>query len=83
MKSKIITLAVAVMLAVLVGCGVKATHDTKDEFEIRKVEDNDNFVTYVILTDNETDVEYIVATSPDGMAICPRYNADGSLYVGR
>lgn len=32
-------------------------------------------------TDKETGVEYVIYNAPYRGGICPRYNADGSLYV--
>ena len=38
-----------------------------------------------IYTDNETGVEYFVYSSlgVTGVAICPRYNSDGSLMINQ
>lgn len=34
-----------------------------------------------LLIDTETGVQYFVMNTSNAGAICPRYNADGSLYV--
>lgn len=36
-----------------------------------------------IMTDEETGVQYIVVYRADGVAVTPRYNADGSFRVKR
>ena len=42
------------------------------------VDESENFTTYV---DKETGVNYILYFRFGHVAICPRYNADGSLYI--
>lgn len=46
--------------------------------------ENGNYHTLCII-DEETGVNYVVVSYDDlegsGIAICPRYNADGTLYV--
>lgn len=36
-----------------------------------------------VVEDNETDVEYIIFMSREGVTCTPRYNSDGTLYTGR
>lgn len=49
---------------------------------------NDTGITYLDLyVDTETDVQYFIYSDNSGdnggAAICPRYNADGTLYTGQ
>lgn len=36
----------------------------------------------VVYTDKETGVQYLIYDpSDDGIAMCPRYNSDGEIYI--
>ena len=40
-----------------------------------------SFISVSTYKDEETGVEYIVFKSGYGAGVCPRYNADGTLYT--
>ena len=46
--------------------------------EAQNVDLHGSYRTYV---DEETGVNYMIFSGSSGGGICPRYNADGSLYV--
>lgn len=87
MKTKIAVIVVALILAVLVGCGVKATHSQENSLKIWLENENGNYYTMKVV-DDMTGVNYVVVGTDLGggyrsVSICPRYNADGSLYVSK
>ena len=77
MKKAIITI-VAVASMGLATCGAFATQE--EPLQIYRQIKRNGIVTYKIL-DLDTGVNYVVVKTKDGIAICPRYDADGSLYV--
>lgn len=89
MKMKIKALAIALALSVmLLGCGTAAAataeNDATPAFSMEFV---DKYSDFDIYQDMETGVQYIVYKeySHGGYSwfgMVPRYNADGSLYVG-
>lgn len=84
MKLKTIIIACIFTVAgFIVGCASITTHasDNNNNFEIKY--ENDRIRNSIYTTvDKETGVNYIIATHGEGgIAIIPRYNADGSLYI--
>lgn len=65
---KVILILIAVMTLLMCGCEVSRAEGSGD----------DSIRFYV---DPETKVEYVLYISGYAGGICPRYNADGSLYV--
>lgn len=63
-------LLLVVVFIIFVVCGCRAATVT---------ESGSIFVTFY--TDPETGVEYVIYREDQAGGICPRYNADGSLYV--
>ena len=66
-----------IMVSILTGCASKSGMTYKDN----NGEKHDNTGTYYV-QDPETEVYYIVYSSGYQGGICPRYNADGTLYTG-
>ena len=82
MKNKVFILIITIMVCFIFGCGVttQAKGGANNYMEyIRNCYDFEEW------KDTETGVHYFIydnATAYCGMGgICPRYNADGSLYV--
>lgn len=63
----------AVLVLGLAGC---TNVENETDYSIKR--DNNNIFIHI---DKETGVNYIISGYGVG-GICPRYNADGSLYVG-
>lgn len=59
---------ILVLSLVLCGCGMDSTG---------------SWYTDHIYVDDMTGVNYIWINTDSGVTMCPRYNADGSLYVGK
>lgn len=66
MKKIIVLLVAAVLCLMLCGCSKSGSGTVFVQF----------------YEDPATGVNYVRALSGYGVAICPRYNPDGSLYVG-
>lgn len=82
MKNKVFILIIAIMVCFIFGCG--ATTQAKEKVNnymerIRVCHDVEEW------RDTETGVHYLIysefTTYGYSSGICPRYNADGSLYV--
>lgn len=74
-------LMIVVMAVTILGCcafGVQATQE--EPLQIYRQVKRGGAVTYKIL-DLDTGVNYVAIKTTNGVAICPRYDADGSLYV--
>ena len=70
MKKYIIAITASILL-ILVLCGWKRVNH----------KNLDAFTSISIYEDEETGVEYIVFHVGYGTGVCPRYNADGTLYT--
>lgn len=71
--AKAITVIICCMALIFgVGCADNETNNIETAYPL----DASSIYVYV---DKETGVNYLLHTSG---GICPRYNADGSLYVG-
>ena len=86
MKMKIKALAIALALSVMMlGCGTAAAGAIQNtgylDFKMSQVGFYGDFRVY---RDSKTSVQYIVFKDnrTGAFGIVPRYNADGSLYVG-
>lgn len=84
MKRKLlITLCIFVVLCL--GCSAKAGAEQERPVKIWYQNSNGLVDTYIV-KDDDTGVNYVVvvcgANIPNGIAVCPRYNADGTLYTG-
>lgn len=89
MKRKISFLAIGLVIGLLVGCGATASAEQDKPLKIWLENQNGVVYTYKVV-DSETGVNYVVTASRynngypiEAMAMCPRYNADGSLYAGK
>ena len=85
MKNKILLIVTALIILV-VGCGSTAVNaksqKSSSRFRIDYITEWNDVEEY---RDTETGVHYLIYKDRHGYAgmggICPRYNADGSLYV--
>lgn len=75
---KMLSMGLIIATSFLVGCGVKSSVDAVNNMGFSNV-DKDGFI--YIFRDNETGVHYIKYGTNYGIGLCPRYNADGSIYV--
>lgn len=85
MKKKIVMLAVTVLMVLAIGCSpTEEVHGSvsASTFELEFVATSHDVNEY---RDTETGVHYLIYRNASGYAgmggICPRYNADGTLYV--
>lgn len=85
MKKKILLVSVLLAIVIIVaGCGetANATSQNESNFYLEKVGYCKDVTEY---RDTKTGVHYLIFSDTRGYAgqggICPRYNADGSLYV--
>ena len=80
----VVVLAVLLALGVLGGIlAVKADAAQDYPLKIWKQNENDKYKTFVVI-DDATGVNYVVVSSTSlDVAITPRLNADGSLYVNK
>lgn len=85
----IVVLIILVTALVLIGIGgifvVKADASQDYPLKIWPQNENGRFMTLVVV-DEDTGVNYVVVSGEMyektmGLAISPRYNADGSLYI--
>ena len=70
MKKTIIAIIISILL-IFVLCGWKRVDR----------ENMDAFTVVGTYRDEETGVEYVVFKAGYGAGVCPRYNADGTLYT--
>ena len=75
---KVLSMGLIVAVSFLVGCGVSNSVEANDEVKFVSTYYRNGIG---ILKDTETGVNYIVYGNNNGKSICPRYNANGSLYV--
>lgn len=87
MKKRLAVLAISLML-VLTGCGGTTTTTYKngektywDKFIVIERYENDSDRRLNIAYDKDTKVEYYIISEYYGYAICPVYNADGTIKV--
>lgn len=83
MKNKKMLFFVLLLIALLVGCGTTATaKENTSSFELEYLGESCDVSEY---RDSETGVHYLILKDTKGYCgmggICPRYNADGTLYV--
>ena len=76
-KKIIAIICCAVFVLCLAGC--TNAEDKNDEPQIAEITSYMYVYTYI---DKETGVNYLIYDGHRAGGICPRYNADGSLYVG-
>ena len=77
---KIASLILVMLTILLVGCA----NDTEASSKIKSIQDrthNDIDVTFEIVVDEETGVNYIVYNGYKQGGITPRLNSDGTLYI--
>lgn len=87
MKKKSITLMIA--LSLVCGCGettqVTAQAEVEQSYSMERISWSDSGGNIEQWRDTETGVHYFIYDRTSGNGgmggICPRYNADGSLYV--
>lgn len=75
---KIISTGLIIATSFLVGCGVNNNINAEDVLNFSRVDKDGYFDVY---KDEKTGVHYIKYSHNRGIGLCPRYNADGSLYV--
>lgn len=75
-KKIIAIICCAVFVMCLAGC--TNAEDKNNETQMTKVDMGVSVYTYV---DKETGVNYLIYDGHRAGGICPRYNADGTLYV--
>ena len=75
-KKIIAIMCCAVFALALAGC--TNAEDKKDEIQRVRISSSMYVYTYI---DEETGVNYLIYDGAYSGGICPRYNADGSLYV--
>lgn len=85
MKKIIIAFMLVIMLCIAaMSTSHSAYADTEWKFTTEYAKSKSH-LDMLILTDNETGVEYIVTidsfTYGTGVGITPRYNSDGTLYI--
>ena len=79
--------AVAILLSFALGACTVTTVEAEQTWPLKIWKQNENGKYETMnLVDENTGVNYIVVSgelysNSIGLAICPRYNADGSLYV--
>ena len=78
MKKKVFILIIATIACLIFGCG-ETTMAQKQSNNFMERIGGDEFIREYV--DTETGVHYLVVLRDGRGAICPRYNADGSLYV--
>ena len=74
MKKKLIVICTAVLLGVS-SIGITSYADCESDFHTWEETSNVR-----IVLDRVTGIEYIVVSNSNGLAVCPRYNVDGSFY---
>ena len=78
---RILLLLSLVMMFFIGACSTSiATAEQTHPIKIWRANNNGYYNTLLVL-DEETGVNYIVASCDKGISITPRLNADGSLYV--
>lgn len=85
MKNKFLLITIAILMIILIGCGATAKANgivSESALELEFIGITQNVYEY---RDSETGVHYLVLNHKSGYGgmggICPRYNADGTLYV--
>lgn len=79
---KAVLAGIAILGIAIAGCGNSGSAKSDSEWEMEYSESDYDFEIY---RDSETGVNYIIYSHSGGYSgmggLCPRYNADGSLYV--
>lgn len=75
---KIISTGLIIATSFLAGCGVNNNINAEDVLIFSRVDKDGYFNVY---KDEKTGVHYIKYSHANGVGLCPRYNADGNLYV--
>ena len=75
---KIISMGLIIATSFLAGCGTSNNVDAVSTVDFSKVGTDGYFEVF---KDKETGVHYVKYGTNYGAGLCPRYNADGSLYV--
>lgn len=88
MNKRILILKIAILLVIGIFAGVLAIEaDAAQDYPLKIWKQNENGRYHTLnVVDSETGVNYVVVSGElysksVGIAICPRYNADGSLYI--
>ena len=88
--SVIAIVIIAVLLGLVVLSGILAVEaDAAQDYPLKIWKQNENGpCTTLNVIDEDTGVQYVVVKVDDqghgvSIAICPRYNADGSLYTSK
>lgn len=94
MKKFVLSVITIVLIAVLMIVGIIGGRlvieaDAAQDYPLKIWKQNENGRYHTLnVVDSETGVNYVVVSGElysksVGIAICPRYNADGSLYVSK
>lgn len=90
MKKFVLVVVIAVLILLGIFGGVLAMEaDAAQDYPLKIWKQNENGpCTTLNVIDENTGVQYVVVKVDDqghgvSIAICPRYNADGSLYVSK
>lgn len=83
---KIVTLVFCLLMMIaMVGCTdetTKYTTEIRDTKMIAEIGSHGTYIYVYAFTDPETNVQYIISVgNGNRTAICPRYDADGTLYT--
>lgn len=87
---KIKLICFGLFLGLLVGCGTTAVAEQNNALKIWFQNENGSVSTYNVVDDN-TGVNYVVVSQyveaygniTTSISVCPRYNADGTLYTSK
>lgn len=79
---KILVFYIILISLVVSGCSsIKSIAESNINRQLFNIRDIQSGV--IIMTDNETGVQYIKCYSSSGLSIIPRYNSDGTLYIDK
>lgn len=76
----IVVVMLCVTMAIFTNDNINSASASYKELSVRTVSSIGSLDT-LLITDNETGVQYIGVWTTRGIAITPRLNADGSLYI--
>lgn len=63
--------------------GIVKDKEDPDFSSVSETEINNNDFCVAVVVDNTTGVQYVVVREAMNIGICPRYNADGTLFTGK
>lgn len=81
MKKKVFVLIITIIMCFIFGCGEATQAKEQQNNPMEYIRDLGIYGLVEEWRDTETGVHYLIEVNNGRGAICPRYNADGSLYV--